>query len=307
MKHEVEINIYKDLNEDENHILDFHTLINILNVIIGEIQIFDNLLENKKTFEDLLDFSFDLVHTQLKVKPDYFLRVCSTDEYEDKVLDVINNNEAEILNDISETVLNTFRSNFKSLFKICRKRASDLVLINKDKSIWKEYNISEIKDNLHQFFKAVEKNSKGEYRLVNNIAEQNNSDYFISVEISSQSLDSIYLPNYFIDSFRDLLANSRKYTPRGGTITAGIHNNGETVRMIVKDNGYGIPKDEISKVVDYGYRASNVRDKRTMGGGFGLTKAYRTCKNYNGRMWIRSELDRGTEIEIVIPVSSESA
>ena len=42
-------------------------------------------------------------------------------------------------------------------------------------------------------------------------------------------------------------------------------------------------------------------DTSTMGGGFGLTKAYFVCKQYQGRMWIASEPGKGTFIEIKIP------
>jgi signal transduction histidine kinase len=74
------------------------------------------------------------------------------------------------------------------------------------------------------------------------------------------------------------------------------------LRFIVEDNGMGIPKNEIDRIFDYGYRATNVRHLPTMGGGFGLTKALYITVQLNGDLWIESEEDAGTKITIEIPV-----
>jgi len=54
-------------------------------------------------------------------------------------------------------------------------------------------------------------------------------------------------------------------------------------------------------VVAFGKRASNVDDQATMGGGFGLTKAYLVSRQFGGRMWIDSRPGAGTRITISIP------
>jgi signal transduction histidine kinase len=111
----------------------------------------------------------------------------------------------------------------------------------------------------------------------------------------------IRMPAVVIDVVRDLLANARKYTAPGGRINAGVWGDDKQLCIIVEDSGRGIPEDEIESVIDYGYRAANVQDRRTMGGGFGLTKAYFVCKQLGGRFWIRSELNRGTRFRMSIP------
>ena len=110
------------------------------------------------------------------------------------------------------------------------------------------------------------------------------------------------MPPVFQDVMRDLLANARKYTPPGGVITAGLSDNGEGIRFVVKDTGMGIPESEIMKVVEFGYRATNAA-RPTRGGGFGLTKAFYITKTFGGRMWIESPVENGsgTRIEILIP------
>ena len=110
------------------------------------------------------------------------------------------------------------------------------------------------------------------------------------------------MPLVLQDIFRDLIANSRKYTEPGGKISAGLYSLAEGLRIVVEDDGIGIPRDELQKVVEFGYRASNVLGKRTYGGGFGLSKALWVAKNFGGRMWIRSCVGVGTRVTIFIPV-----
>jgi signal transduction histidine kinase len=79
------------------------------------------------------------------------------------------------------------------------------------------------------------------------------------------------------------------------------HESETELRFMVEDTGRGIPPDEITNVVQFGQRASNVGDVRTMGGGFGLTKAVFVTKQFGGRFWISSEVGAGTRIRIVLP------
>lgn len=103
------------------------------------------------------------------------------------------------------------------------------------------------------------------------------------------------------DTIRDLVSNSRKYSDPGSSIRIRINrieNNG--LKLTVSDEGIGIPDDELHRVIEYGYRATNAMDRRTMGGGIGLTKAYQLSRRYNGRFVIDSEIGKGTLIEITL-------
>jgi signal transduction histidine kinase len=109
------------------------------------------------------------------------------------------------------------------------------------------------------------------------------------------------MPPVFKDVMRDLVANARKYTTPGGHITFAVHESETELRFVVEDTGRGIPAAEIPTVVQFGRRASNVGDVRTMGGGFGLTKAVLVTKQFGGQFWIASEAGLGTRIRIVLP------
>lgn len=100
---------------------------------------------------------------------------------------------------------------------------------------------------------------------------------------------------------RDLIANARKYTARGGSINVGGYETDGELRFVVQDIGLGLPPDEIEQVVHFGRRGRKVGEVHTMGGGFGLTKAFLITKRFSARLWTKSELGVGTRLTIAIP------
>jgi hypothetical protein len=49
----------------------------------------------------------------------------------------------------------------------------------------------------------------------------------------------------------------------------------------------GIDEEEISHIIEFGVRGSNVANRRTMGAGFGLTKAYFFTKQFGGSFKVK--------------------
>jgi len=192
-------------------------------------------------------------------------------------------------------------SNLQSVFAILDTRARELLERVHAPGVWTDHGVEQLTANLTNMLAAIEKNSKGRYHIVNNIAKQERRDYMVNFTIESVDDTTIHMPPALQDVMRDLIANARKYTEPGGGITAGLVDNGRELRLVVEDTGRGIPLNEIKQVVEFGGRGSNVDDKATMGGGFGLTKAYLVTRRFGGRMWIDSRPGAGTRITISIP------
>jgi len=196
---------------------------------------------------------------------------------------------------------NESRSNIRSVLENMKVRISEIIVRLNDEENWTRHEISTLKNNFVNVFAAIEKNSKGRYKIVYNPEERNENTYLVDLKIESHIEDYIYMPPALQDVFRDLLANARKYTPVGGKIRGLLKNDGKTLLIEVEDDGIGIPDDQIDLVVKFGFRADNVAEKETKGGGFGLTKAYHLTKRLGGRLWIDSQIGRGTLIKIEIP------
>jgi len=102
--------------------------------------------------------------------------------------------------------------------------------------------------------------------------------------------------------FLNLLSNSLKYRserPLIVRIYASAADRG--ILISVKDNGRGIAKDEINRVFEGFYRGDPARTNSTRGHGLGLSISKQIIENHHGKIWIKSEENVGTEVNIYLP------
>ncbi|MEK7432006.1 MAG: ATP-binding protein [Cyanobacteriota bacterium] len=298
----MEIEITKELNltQSQLSILDMHSFLNIMNILIGELQLFELELEfeNNLELKKSIEMSYE-IKDSLSEKSFSLISMEKFNEYKAFILnslESINISPFKETNDIDPNF-----ENIKFIFKVLEIRLIELRTRLDDPDKWDNFELEDIKSALTTFFYAVEKNSNGRYRIISNIAKKEEKDYLLDIKIESHNNKSIYMPLVFRDVIRDISANARKYTPIGGEITIGLWADEKKLTLVVDDTGKGIPENEIESVVDFGKRANNIMDQVTRGGGFGLTKAYYVTKKYKGRMWIKSEVNKGTRIKIEIP------
>ena len=101
----------------------------------------------------------------------------------------------------------------------------------------------------------------------------------------------------------NLLSNAVKYTPRGGTIHLDAAMRDDNHVMIqVRDNGMGIPKEDIPRLFERFYRVDKARSREKGGTGLGLAIAREMVEAHKGTIYLESELDVGTTVTIVLPV-----
>ena len=102
--------------------------------------------------------------------------------------------------------------------------------------------------------------------------------------------------------FQNLLSNAVKYTPERKQITLKIIKQGPNVLISVSDTGYGIPKNQQSKIFQKLFRADNVREKDTDGTGLGLYIVKAIVEKSGGKIWFESEENKGTTFYVTIPL-----
>ena len=100
----------------------------------------------------------------------------------------------------------------------------------------------------------------------------------------------------------NILSNAIKYTPENGTIKVyvGFVYNDAYIKII--DNGIGIPEEDLSRIFDRFYRVDKARSREFGGTGLGLSIAKEILNKNNGSIDIKSEVGKGTEVVIRIPV-----
>lgn len=105
---------------------------------------------------------------------------------------------------------------------------------------------------------------------------------------------------------RNLLDNAIRYSEGGGTVHASVGMDGDDVLMRVKDDGVGIPSRDLPRIFERFYRVDRGRSRETGGTGLGLAIVKHVAENHGGEVRIRSELGRGTEVEVRFPIGTMS-
>ncbi len=138
--------------------------------------------------------------------------------------------------------------------------------------------------------------------LINEIIEEN-----IRVSVTNQKVilkSNLDIKNYYMDSimirhiFNNIISNSIKYSSKNIIIELNEIDNKE-IEFTIKDQGIGIPYEEIKYLLDPFYRASN--RGTVQGTGFGLSIVKRFVDLHKGKMLIESVVDKGTVVTITLP------
>ena len=101
----------------------------------------------------------------------------------------------------------------------------------------------------------------------------------------------------------NLLSNAVKFTPEGGTIYPHIQKAGEVVRVSIRDEGPGIPQNEIATLFDKFQRASTKTNGGEASSGLGLYIVQKLVKEMNGNVHCESEVGKGTTFTVELPAA----
>lgn len=296
-----EIRAELDLPIEKLGELEYHSFVNLLNVLTGELQI---LAPAPQAAEEISG-----VFTELNRVRDLFTR----DEPTDAVMAAATAARNWIRGMLERHQLSPHdpaaRYRIMRLLDVADLRVREMLARTRCPDCWARVEEFVIRHSLEMVFEVMAEVSERSFRVAfgEPTGAPDPGTYYVSLTVLSPHEGTVLLPNGLQDSLRDLAANARKYSDPGTVIRCRVEQTDTELTVVVSDSGRGIPPAEIDRVVDYGYRASNARDDETMGGGFGLTRAYALTKRHGGRMWIASQTDpagaaAGTSVELRIPL-----
>ncbi|MFH5185788.1 sensor histidine kinase [Paenibacillus sp. TAB 01] len=99
----------------------------------------------------------------------------------------------------------------------------------------------------------------------------------------------------------NLIHNSIKYTPQGGSIRIQIQKDGEYVQIRFSDSGIGIPLQDQPHIFERFYKVDKSRDRSVGGNGLGLAIVKRIVDIHQGKIELESQPGKGTSITILLP------
>lgn len=100
----------------------------------------------------------------------------------------------------------------------------------------------------------------------------------------------------------NIISNAIKYTPENGKIDITSGTLYKDVFIKVRDNGIGIPKENLPRIFERFYRIDKARSRETGGTGLGLAIAKQIITQLGGNITINSEYGKGTEVVISLPL-----
>ena len=145
---------------------------------------------------------------------------------------------------------------------------------------------------LNRFDKMRSQDEEKKYELVR--------DYPINsvwIEIDTDKMTQV------IDN---ILNNAIKYSPDGGKITVSMKTTEDQMILSIKDQGLGIPQQDLPKIFDRFYRVDRARSRAQGGTGLGLAIAKEIIKQHNGFIWAKSEYGKGSTFTIVLPYDKDA-
>ena len=101
----------------------------------------------------------------------------------------------------------------------------------------------------------------------------------------------------------NLLDNALEHTERGGSVSVELGRSEDVLRLIVADDGRGIPASDIPRIFERFYRADPSRSRRTGGAGLGLAIVKCVVECHGGRVTVESELGKGSSFVVELPSS----
>jgi two-component system, OmpR family, sensor histidine kinase KdpD len=103
-------------------------------------------------------------------------------------------------------------------------------------------------------------------------------------------------------ALRQLISNAVKYSPPGSRIEISVQASPSVVTIVVRDEGPGIPLNEIEAIFDRYYRGTTTHASIS-GTGMGLSIARDIIAAHGGRIWAKNRSERGAEFAFTLPIA----
>lgn len=127
----------------------------------------------------------------------------------------------------------------------------------------------------------------------------------LKLESSSKKIEICADRDRIIQVFTNLMGNAMKFTEKGG-ISISLKETQNGIECAVEDTGMGMDKEDLPKVFEKFKQVSSSSKITVKGTGLGLSIAKGIVELHGGKIWVESELDKGTSFIFTLPKNASS-
>lgn len=101
---------------------------------------------------------------------------------------------------------------------------------------------------------------------------------------------------------QNLISNAIKFTPENGSVTVILEQEASAARIVVQDNGKGIPEEQLEKIFER-FHQVDASDSREHGGsGLGLAICRNIVEWHDGHIWVENVKEAGARFVVMLPM-----
>jgi signal transduction histidine kinase len=129
-------------------------------------------------------------------------------------------------------------------------------------------------------------------------------DKQVSIQVNLPEDLSIYADRTGLhDIFINLLSNAFKFTSDGGQVSIMARQEGGDTLIEIQDTGIGVPSDKLQKIFEEFFQ---VEGNKHGGAGLGLAIAKHLVAEHGGKIWVESQIGKGSTFSFTLPVPMEN-
>jgi len=234
-------------------------------------------------------------------------------------LQKINANKDKFLSIMSHDLKNCVNSFYGAAELLTEhfKSSNDEIAKDISNELLKRTNyLIELLDNLLTWAQIQQGNITCSQELIDISHVFNNNSIFLFEAMSKKNISFhclvdegtlVYADYNMIDSiYRNLLSNAVKFTKKGGSITVASVSFDDFLEISITDTGVGMSKAKQSNI--FNVRENNISSVGTegeVGTGLGLILCNEFIQMNNGKIWVESEVDKGSKFTFTLPKSTD--
>ncbi len=121
----------------------------------------------------------------------------------------------------------------------------------------------------------------------------------VRLEVTGESVNYHGVRQVLDEMLYNMIENAIKYNKESGLVSVWVGNTLQGIKIIVRDTGIGIPKEEQERIFERFYRVDKSHSKATGGTGLGLSIVKHGALMHGAKIHVESEVNKGTKMELI--------